>query len=66
MTDDFISYRDFEDVDRILSILPDRSEEYWLRGSLENGYKVFELLRDKIPVYKKYLLKHKMLVYYLN
>ncbi|KKQ76425.1 MAG: hypothetical protein US97_C0008G0001, partial [Microgenomates group bacterium GW2011_GWF1_38_5] len=58
MTDDFISYRDFEDVDRILSILPDRSEEYWLRGSLENGYKVFELLRDKIPVYKKYLLKH--------
>ncbi|OGM12703.1 hypothetical protein A3A76_04280 [Candidatus Woesebacteria bacterium RIFCSPLOWO2_01_FULL_39_23] len=58
MTNSYITPSDFENPRKILKWLPKQSEEYWLEGVRNNAFKVFEILRDKIPFYKEFLKEH--------
>lgn len=56
----YLTYKDFEDTDKIFAILPSKSEDYWLEGAKYEAFKVFTLLKDKIPAYKKFLQENKV------
>lgn len=58
MSDTYITPRHFENPRKILKWLPLQSEDYWLNGAINNGFKVFRLLTDKVAVYKDFLKKY--------
>lgn len=52
---DYVTYKDFENVTKALDFISRKSEDYWTGVGLANAMKVFLLMYEKLPAYRKFL-----------